>query len=69
MGAVYALLGLVFGVVITKAGRWWEGNDAKKPETGRGHRLPRSFATPQLTMAQQGSRATSRFLAQDYYDR
>ena len=69
MGAVYALLGLIFGVAITKAGRWWEGNDAKKPETGRGFRLQRSFATPQLMTAQQGSRATSRFLAQDYYDR
>jgi len=69
MGAAYALLGLVFGVAITEVVRCRKGNASKKPETGRGPGLPRSFATPQLTMAQQGSRATGRFLAQDYYDR
>jgi hypothetical protein len=69
MGAVYALLGLVFGVAITEVVRRRKGNASKKPETGRGPRLPRSFAAPQLMRAQQGSRATSLFLAQDYYDR
>jgi len=69
MGAVYALLGLVFGVATTEAVRWRKDGKGKKPETGRGPQLPHSFAPPQLTTTQQGSRATGRFLAQDYYDR
>jgi len=67
MGAVYALLGLVFGVAITKAAQWRRGDTGTQYVDEPGHG-PRCSSAPQL--ARDRCRTNyGRFTAQDYYDR
>jgi hypothetical protein len=68
MGAVYALLGLVFGVAIAEALHWRVGNAGKGPgiQPGLG---PRRSPAAQSTQTSQTPHSSARFRAQDYYDR